>query len=186
MTPTLLQKFSYIALSIFTFALPVQAMDRTYQTPEDFVAEIFPAKPKPALLWLTANVQAGVTSILGHAPSQLRQRYWSEAGRTLWILEEIGKEDRITTGFVVSEGRIERVKVLVYRESRGMEVRFQSFLDQFRGGSLIDDNRLDKTIDGIAGATLSVHAMQRMARVALYFDRVVRESAKSNSQDSTK
>jgi hypothetical protein len=29
---------------------------------------------------------------------------------------------------------------------------------------------LDRDIDGIAGATLSVGAMERMARLALYFD----------------
>jgi len=154
----------------------VQAMDRIYQSPDDFIAEVFPAKPQPGLLWLSKEVQAEVTRILGHAPGQLRQRYWSDASRTLWILEEIGKEDLITAGFVVKEGRIEQAKVLVYRESRGMEIRYPAFLNQLKGMFLTADKRLDHGIDGIAGATLSVQAMGRMARAALYFDSLARES----------
>lgn len=149
-------------------------MDRIFQAPEDFISEVFHENPQPKLLWLPKNAQAELGRILGHAPGQLRQRYWGEGSRTLWILEEIGKEDPITAGFVVQDGRIERAKVLVYRESRGMEVRYPAFLNQFKGVSLAGDNRLDHGIDGISGATLSVHAMERMAREALYFDRMSR------------
>jgi hypothetical protein len=76
---------------------------------------------------------------------------------------------------VISQGRIDHVRVLAYRESRGQEVRDPSFLKQFAGASLADRDRLDRGIDGISGATLSVHAMERMARVALYFERRSRE-----------
>ncbi len=76
---------------------------------------------------------------------------------------------------MVSQGRIEHVRVLAYRESRGQEVRDSSFLKQFAGASLTNRDRLDRGIDGISGATLSVHAMERMARLALYFDRRSRD-----------
>ena len=182
-----MKNISSIVFTIaFTCSLPVLAMDSIYQTPEDFIAEIFPAKPKPRLLWLSIETQAGVARILGHAPGQLRQRYWSEGSRTLWILEEVGKEDRITAGFVVKDGRIEQAKVLVYRESRGMEIRYPAFLEQFKGGTLTGDNRLSQNIDGISGATLSVHAMERMAREALYFDQVLREPLKSDNKGHAK
>lgn len=167
----------YVVLSlVLVWAMPVQAMDRVYQAPEDFIAGVFPARPQPRLLWLSREVQAEISRILGHAPGQLRQRYWSEGSRTLWILEEKGKEDLITAGFVIREGRIEQAKVLVYRESRGMEIRYPAFLNQLKGMFLVADNRLDHGIDGISGATLSVQAMQRMARAALYFDSLARES----------
>lgn len=170
-------KISFIFFGVaLACSQPVQAMDRVYQSPDDFIAEVFPAKPQPGLLWLSKEVQAEVTRILGHAPGQLRQRYWSDASRTLWILEEIGKEDLITAGFVVKDGRIEQAKVLVYRESRGMEIRYPAFLNQLKGMFLTADKRLDRGIDGIAGATLSVQAMGRMARAALYFDSLARES----------
>ena len=163
-----------LALVLLTGALSVEATERVYQLPEEFIAEVFMAKPPPKLLWLTKNAQLEVTDILGHAPRQLRQRYWAADGRTLWILEEIGKEELITAGFVIKEGRIESAKVLIYREGRGMEVRYPAFLKQFKGAMLSDRNHLDQKIDGISGATLSVYAMQRMARAALYFDRLSR------------
>lgn len=165
----------FLALMIFSSSWPVQAMERVYQSPEDFIAEVFMANPPAKLLWLTQDAQSEVSNILGHAPRQLRQRYWSADTRTLWILEEIGKEELITAGFVVQDGRIEQAKVLVYREGRGMEVRYPAFLKQFKGAALSKGKYLGQTIDGISGATLSVYAMQRMARAALYFDQLSRE-----------
>jgi FMN-binding domain len=142
-----------------------------YQDPDAFVAEVFGARPAPGVLWLTPDMQAEAAAILGHPPAQLRQRYWADAHRSVWILEEIGKEEPITAGFVVHDGRIDHVRVLVYRESRGHEVRQPAFVKQFENAGLAKGGRLDRDIDGIVGATLSVGAMERMARLALYFDR---------------
>jgi hypothetical protein len=146
-----------------------------YQEPDAFVAEVFGSKPAPKVLWLTRDLQAQAAAILGHAPAQLRQRYWSDSHKSVWILEEIGKEEPITAGFVVVDGRIDHVRVLVYRESRGQEVRYPSFLRQFGEAKFARGDRLDREIDGIAGATLSVGAMERMARLALFFERMSRQ-----------
>lgn len=151
------------------------AADRVYLDPEEFIASALQGKSQAKVLWLTGDLQAELTRILGHAPPQLRQRYWTDGRKTVWIFEEVGKEDLITAGFVVASGRIEQVRVLIYRESRGMEVRYPAFVDQFKGAVLIPGNRLDRSIDGISGATLSVGAMERMARLALYFDRKSRQ-----------
>ena len=145
------------------------AGDEVYLAPESFVADAFQSVPKPSVLWLTPTLQAEAAHILGHPPRQLRQRYWTDGTRSVWVLEEIGKEEPITAGFVVRGGRIEQARVLVYRESRGFEVRYPSFLKQFGGAGLTTDRRLDRSIDGISGATLSVGAMDRMARLALFY-----------------
>ena len=126
------------------------------------------------MLLLTKDMQSEVSRILGHAPRQLRQRYWSEGARTLWILEEIGKTDPITAGFVVKEGRIEQAKVLIYREHREMEVRFPAFLKQFTGVSLSSGIILIGKLTVFPAPRLRVHAMERMARTALYFDKLSR------------
>jgi hypothetical protein len=154
---------------------PAQALGEVYQTPEAFVAEVFGTLPPPRVLWLSREVQAGAAAILDHPPANLRQRYWSDGAKSVWILEEIGKEELITAGFVISQGHIDHARVLAYRESRGQEVRHPSFLKQFAGAGLDKSDRLDRGIDGISGATLSVHAMERMARLALYFERRSRE-----------
>lgn len=162
-------------LAVLALALvATAARGEVYQEPAAFVTEVFGTLPAPKVLWLTKDRQAQAAGILGHAPAQLRQRYWSEGGKSVWVLEETGKEELITAGFVVVSGRIEHVRVLVYRESRGQEVRQTSFLRQFKDAKLAQGNRLDRGIDGIVGATLSVGAMERMTRLALFFDRVAR------------
>jgi len=157
-----------LALVLFCAAAP--ALGEAYQAPEALVAEVFGSLPSARVLWLSREMQAQASAILNHPPANLRQRYWSDGARSVWILEELGKEELITAGFVISQGRIEHVRVLAYRESRGQEVRDPSFLKQFAGASLDKGDHLDRGIDGISGATLSVHAMERMARLALYFD----------------
>jgi len=164
------------ALAVLAFAsiATVAARGEVYQEPNAFIAEVFGSTPAPRVLWLTKDLQAEAAAILGHPPAQLRQRYWSEGRKSVWILEETGKEELITAGFVVVDGRIDHVRVLVYRESRGQEVRQSSFLKQFKDAKLTQGNRLDRDIDGIVGATLSVGALERMARLALLFDRLSR------------
>ena len=128
--------------------------------------------PKAETLWITKEVAVQAEKILGHAPKQVTIHYWKNNSRTAWILEEIGKEEPITAGFVVQSGKLNQVVVLNYRESRGGEVRYPNFLKQYQGADLQKDDQLNKNIDGISGATLSVRAMGRMARLALYFDRL--------------
>ena len=141
----------------------------TYQEPDAFLKEIFAGSlPDPQFIWLRDEIKETVNSILGHRYPGLRIRYWSEGKRSAWILEEIGKEKPITTGLVVNDNRLETIRVLVFRESRGWEVRHPFFTDQFGGASLSDDYLLDRGIDGISGATLSVRALKKLARLALY------------------
>jgi hypothetical protein len=160
-------------LAVLAFALvATAARGEVYQEPAAFITEVFGSLPAPKVLWLTKDLQAQAGAILGHPPAQLRQRYWSDARKSVWILEEIGKEELITAGFVIADGHIDHVRVLVYRESRGQEVRLSSFLKQFKNAKLARGDRLDRDIDGIVGATLSVGAMERMARLALLFERL--------------
>jgi hypothetical protein len=142
-----------------------------YQEPEQFIEEAFGgAKPEPQVIWLTGERKAHVRAILDHDYASMRVHYWRKDGRSVWILEEIGKDQPITAGFIVDAGRLESVKVLVFRESRGWEIRHPFFTDQFKDAGLDDAGALNKTIDGISGATLSVRAMKKLAALALYLD----------------
>jgi hypothetical protein len=172
MIPGIRLRVLLFALALCLAAPAGSARAEIYQEPDAFIAEVFGAKPAPKLLWLTRDMQAEAGAILGHAPAQLRQRYWSDDHRSVWVLEETGKEELITAGFVIVNGRVDHIRVLVYRENRGQEIRQSSFLKQFKDARLTPSDRLDRDIDGIAGATLSVGAMERMTRLALYFDRM--------------
>lgn len=158
-----------ILLFIPALFAPLILAKGVYQEPADFIANVFQNEaPKPTALWITKKLKPEVKQIMGHDLSSLRVRYWGKDQRTAWILEEVGKEKLITVGVVVNQGKIETLKVLVFRETRGHEVRYPFFTDQFQGRVLTDNKRLDKPIDGISGATLSVRALRKIARLALF------------------
>jgi len=161
-----------VALLLATvLACNISLAANTYQTPEDFLSETFSGKvPEPGIIWVTGKRKDVVKKILGHRYPALRVHYWRKHQRSAWILEETGKEQPITAGLIVNNGRLERIKVLVYRESRGWEVRYPFFTDQFKGARLDRTGDLDRHIDGISGATLSTRAMKKLAMLALYLD----------------
>jgi len=158
----------YLLILFLAISLTSQARG-LYQHPDAFLADVFNDKvPKPQFIWFTGEVGKTVKSILSHKPSGLRTRYWIQEKRSIWILEEIGKEKPITVGLIIKQGKIERIKVLIFRESRGWEIKREGFTDQFKDLSLQKENTLSKPIDSISGATLSVKAVTKLSRVALY------------------
>jgi hypothetical protein len=158
-----------VAVLLFVITATVSARG-VYQTNDDFLNEVFDQQvPKSDVVWMKGEVRDRVAEILGHNYSGLRIRYWMKDDRSAWILEEIGKEEPITFGIVVKGDKVEQVKVLTYRESRGWEVRHPAFTQQFSEAKL-ENNKLDRHIDGITGATLSVRAMTAVVTLALYLD----------------
>jgi hypothetical protein len=148
--------------------------DTVYQTQDAFLHDAFPSaqagEPKPAVFWLDKAAQDDISKILGHPYPQARLRYWRQDTTSVWILEEIGKEYPITAGFIINVDRISRAQVLTYRETRGMEIHLPGFLAQFKDNTLTGDKLANK-VDSIAGATMSVNAMVKMAQVALVLNR---------------
>ena len=154
----------------------VHAMaDSPYQSPDEFLDKVFDGPPPaPQVLWLKGEIKETAREILGHKYPGLRIRYWAKDNRSAWIMEEIGKVKPITVGLVVNDASLEIIQVLAFRESRGWEIRYPFFTDQFSGVTLTEEHKLDRIIDGISGATLSVTAMKKLARLALYFDQQTR------------
>jgi hypothetical protein len=145
-----------------------------YEEPEAFIADVFGNdEPKPEVIWPDKTLKQTLADILGHAYTSLRIRYWRRDTTTAWVLDEIGKEKPITTGIVIKDGKVERVRILVFRESRGWEVRHAFFTEQFDQARLQPDLELDRHIDNISGATLSVNAVSKLVRVALALDQRV-------------
>ena len=130
--------------------------------------------PKSKVVWIKNDLRPAIATILGHEYIGLRIRYWQQGERTAWILEEIGKESPITFGIVITSGKVERVKVLAYRESRGGEIQQRAFTRQFTDATL-KEQKLDRHIDGISGATLSVRAMTSVVTMALYLTEFINQ-----------
>jgi hypothetical protein len=139
-----------------------------YQEPAEFISDAFGGDtPVAEVLWVTDDMRTEAHGILGRDLRQLRIRFWRAGNRSAWVLDEIGKDLPITTGVVVEDGAIKSIRVLVFRESRGWEVRYPFFTNQFNDAQLDTKNRLNRSIDNISGATLSVNALKRQARLAL-------------------
>ncbi len=138
-----------------------------YQTQEEFLNQTFGTAPKAERVTIKGDLSSNIKEILGHRYKKIRIPYWQDGCRSAWILEEIGKEHYITTGFVVNEEGLEKVKVLIFRESRGWEVKHDFFGEQFVKANLTSKYKLDKNIDNISGATMSVKAVTNISRMAL-------------------
>ena len=163
-------------LFLLALALPAWGADQEAEITR-FLNETLSQPPATEMLWIVGDLQPAVRAILDHDYPAARVRYWRGGTRTVWVLDEIGKDMPITVGIAIDNGAVERVKVLVYRESRGWEVKRPAFTAQFSGAKLAEGQKLDQQIDGISGATLSVRALSRLTRLALLFDRQISKGA---------
>jgi hypothetical protein len=177
--PGITQKI--VIVFLLTVSLPALVLAASvYETKAAFLSRAFNnTAPEPATLWLSGERKSTVRQLLGHDYSALRVRYWCQTGRSAWVLEEIGKELPITVGIIIENNTIRNLRVMTYRENRGGEVTAPSFTDQFINAELEENNKLDVRIDGITGATLSVHSLTRLARMALFLH------AESSCNDGT-
>jgi len=162
---------SFLCLCLVFLSLPIAAKNNQQAL---FLNQIFGAEiPRPQRFKLNSEIQKEIKKILGHAYYLKRIKYWQKDGKRLWILNETGKTKYITAGFLVENNQIITTKVLKFRESRGSEIQFPFFTKQFKNTNIDHNNQLNQHIDGITGATLSVRAMVKMARLALYLDQVL-------------
>jgi Na+-translocating ferredoxin:NAD+ oxidoreductase RnfG subunit len=84
------------------------------------------------------------------------------------IQETIGKHRPIT--YIVGitpEGKVFNVEILVYRESKGNEVRRKRFNAQYEGKTVLDPIRINKDIINVTGATMSVRSVSAGVKRAL-------------------
>ncbi len=76
------------------------------------------------------------------------------------IQNTIGKHKPMTYMVGVDHtGHVSNVELLVFRESRGSEVRTKRFNVQYEGKTALDPVRINKDIINISGATMSVRSM---------------------------
>jgi Na+-translocating ferredoxin:NAD+ oxidoreductase subunit G len=84
------------------------------------------------------------------------------------ILDELGKHYPIT--FIVGMSKrfeVTKVRVMVYREKIGANVRKRRFLKQFKGKSAASELKVNQDIDHITGATISSWAITAGVKKAL-------------------
>jgi hypothetical protein len=139
------------------------------------LAEIFPSADsvQSHSIVVDSTMRAALRSRLGWIVRDSAIAYFDvfADGRRLGaavVADEQGKYRPITFMAGVDTAlRIVDVRGLVYRESRGGEVRHTRFLKQYRGKSLQNPLRINRDIVNITGATISVNALNAGVRKAL-------------------
>ena len=129
-------------------------------------------EPAREALWFSSDQRGEIKNMLGHEPGTLRQRYWGQGLRTAWVLEEIGKERPITIGvaiegrphFTAGDPQLQGVPWVGGPLSLFLPTNLSAW-------GWMDDGKLSQQVDGITGATLSVRAVKKVARLALYLHR---------------
>ena len=175
-------RFALYAVLLLSAAAFAAGEVGRYQTRAEFLLETLGDEQPPSnVIWFDDELRTAASKILGHAPSMLRMRYWQAGAKTAWIIDEIGKELPITFGVVVENDAIQVLRVLQFRESRGWEIRYPFFTEQFSDLRLNKRGALSHGIDSISGATLSVKAATRSANLALMLDEYTRRTSRNAS-----
>jgi hypothetical protein len=151
------------------------ARNEIYLTPEEALEKAFAGADRieQEVIRLDREAEERVARAVGHP---LHEREFViyrgiKAGEILgyaMIGEELGKFRPITSMTVVGpDGKVKDVRVLVYRESRGSDVRRKRFLYQYLGKGREDPIQINQDITSISGATISVRSMNAQVRKAL-------------------
>jgi len=120
--------------------------------------------------WLTDEQKTAIEKISLVKISENRFNFYvgKKSGKPMGYMlidHIIGKSFPITFMTVLNvDGTVRDVEILVYREPRGWEVRFPSFMSQFFGMNAQSDFR---DINSITGATLSVRAITKGVKKAV-------------------
>jgi hypothetical protein len=97
----------------------------------------------------------------------------------VFVIDVVGQSLPITFAVGVrSDGTLQDVQVMVYRETHGDEIRERRFRAQFTGKSLASPLVVGKDIDAITGATISSRSASYAARKALALAEILRRDSR--------
>lgn len=162
-----------IFIAGFGFTQTCYGQETILRNQTAFLEKVFQGKPlSPEYIWITPAVKDAIEAILLHDYRGLRIKYWQHNKETVWILNDMAMEKPVYAGIVIHEQKIRTLEVL-YADGRwGSQVQNTYFTQQFENVSSDANGILAKHIDGISGATFSVNAVSRLARLALALDRL--------------
>ena len=138
-----------------------------YLAEEEALKLMFPksTRIKKELLRIPADKKTVIEERIGWKfPEDSFEVYIGETGAQIdgyaLIQNTIGKHKPMTYMVGVDHtGHVMNVELLIFRESRGSEVRTKRFNVQYEGKTVLDPVRINKDIINISGATMSVRSM---------------------------
>jgi FMN-binding domain len=143
------------------------SMAEVFLSEEEAVKLMFPKSEriKKDLLTVPADRKQAIEERIGWKfPEDSFEVYIGETGTQVdgyaLVQNTIGKHKPMTYMVGVdNRGYISNIELLIFRESRGSEVRQKRFNSQYEGKTVLDPVRLNKDIINISGATMSVRSM---------------------------
>lgn len=146
-----------------------------YLTPEDAAKLMFPESDhiRSEVIIITEEQKQLIEERIGwHFPETTFDCFIGETKGTVdgwaFIQHTIGKHKPMTYMVgVAPDGEVTNVEILVYRESRGSEVRKKRFNYQYQGKTVDDPIRINRDLINISGATMSVRSMSAGVKRAL-------------------
>lgn len=160
-------------IHLFLFGLCLCGRSLADTLPEVFVETSLGRVPAEQQLLLQGDADRAVRAAYGGRYPAASIPYWQSDGVRVWVLRARGKFGYIQAGFVVEGGRLVKSEVLSSKEKKGRVIKQERFLRQLAGIGLTGKGTLDRCVDGYSGATISVSAMEKMARLALTLDGLV-------------
>ncbi len=177
--------FSCVLLSLVAVATPARServwdselkrylteqemtMAEVFMTEEEGVKTMLPKseRVRKEIIRLTPEKKAQIEERIGWKfPEESFEVYIGETGTRIdgyaMVHNTIGKHKPMTYMVGVDQqGRVSDIELLVFRESRGSEVRQKRFNSQYEGKTVLDPIRINKDIINISGATMSVRSM---------------------------
>lgn len=142
-------------------------MAEVFMTEEDGVKIMLPKseRVRKDTIKLSPEKKAQIEERIGWKfPEESFEVYIGETGTQIdgyaLVQNTIGKHKPMTYMVGVDgKGRVSDVELLVFRESRGSEIRQKRFNTQYEGKTVLDPVRINKDIINISGATMSVRSM---------------------------
>jgi len=143
------------------------SMAEVFMSEEDAVRTVLPKseRVRKDILKLTPEKKAQIEERIGWKfPEESFEVYIGETGAKIdgyaLVQNTIGKHKPMTYMVGIdSRGQVSDVELLVFRESRGSEIRQKRFNSQYEGKTVLDPVRINKDIINISGATMSVRSM---------------------------
>lgn len=143
------------------------AMAEVFLTEEEALKLMFPKsnKIRTEFIRLTAEKKNQIEERIGWKfPEEGFEVYIGETGTQVdgyaLVQNTIGKHKPMTYMVGVdNKGQVSNVELLVFRESRGSEIRQKRFNSQYEGKTVLDPVRINKDVINISGATMSVRSM---------------------------
>lgn len=150
-----------------------------FLTEEEALTIMFPTSTRirKEVIRLTHEQKEQIETRIGWKfPEEEFELYTGETGEKhdgyAMIHNTIGKHKPMTYMVGVDTGgQVTHVELMVFRESRGSEVRKKRFNYQYEGKTVLDPVRINKDIINISGATMSVRSMSAgVKRVLVLID----------------